>query len=171
MAAVVAGVLALAGPGLLADADAKRGKGKAKGKQKIALCHKGKRTIRVGAPALRAHLRHGDRPGACSAQPAVEPGPNQAVLVVFKFVVNDDGGSRSPADFTITISGVPVAGSSSFPGSAAGVARIVLGSGSYAVTESAVPGYVLTDSSADCAGTIVPGQEKTCVLVNDDVPS
>jgi hypothetical protein len=34
------------------------------GKTKITLCHKGK-TITVGAPAARAHLRHGDTLGSC----------------------------------------------------------------------------------------------------------
>jgi hypothetical protein len=32
---------------------------------KVTLCHKDKVTISVGAPAMRAHLRHGDRRGAC----------------------------------------------------------------------------------------------------------
>ena len=36
------------------------------GKSKVTLCHKGKKTITVGKPAERAHLRHGDTLGACS---------------------------------------------------------------------------------------------------------
>jgi hypothetical protein len=35
------------------------------GKTKVTLCHKGKKTIKVGAPAAKAHLRHGDKLGAC----------------------------------------------------------------------------------------------------------
>ena len=38
--------------------------GKQYGKTKVTLCHKGK-TIRVGAPAAKAHLRHGDKLGPC----------------------------------------------------------------------------------------------------------
>jgi len=38
--------------------------GKQYGKTKVTLCHKGK-TITVGAPAARAHLRHGDTLGPC----------------------------------------------------------------------------------------------------------
>ena len=38
--------------------------GKQYGKTKVTLCHKGK-TIKVGAPAAKAHLRHGDKLGAC----------------------------------------------------------------------------------------------------------
>ena len=37
------------------------------GQQKATVCHKGKETISVGAPAQRAHLRHGDVLGACDA--------------------------------------------------------------------------------------------------------
>ena len=35
------------------------------GKTKVTLCHKGKKTITVGAPAVKAHLRHGDKLGRC----------------------------------------------------------------------------------------------------------
>lgn len=34
------------------------------GKTKMTICHKGK-TITVGQPAVRAHLRHGDTVGPC----------------------------------------------------------------------------------------------------------
>jgi len=34
------------------------------GKTKVTLCHKGK-TITVGKPAAKAHLRHGDTLGRC----------------------------------------------------------------------------------------------------------
>jgi hypothetical protein len=35
------------------------------GKTKVTLCHKGKKTITVGAPAAKAHMRHGDKLGPC----------------------------------------------------------------------------------------------------------
>ena len=35
------------------------------GKAKVSLCHKGKKTITVGAPAVKAHLAHGDTLGRC----------------------------------------------------------------------------------------------------------
>lgn len=35
------------------------------GKQKVVICHKGKKTITVGKPAAKAHLRHGDTLGRC----------------------------------------------------------------------------------------------------------
>jgi len=39
--------------------------GKQYGKTKVTLCHKGKKTITVGKPAAKAHLRHGDKLGRC----------------------------------------------------------------------------------------------------------
>jgi hypothetical protein len=176
LAVLLFSVAVLGAAGALASVGALAGKGKGKGngngkgmgREKVTLCHKGKVTIRVGAPALRAHLRHGDQPGACSGASHAQPGPNQATLVVFKFVINDNGGTKSPADFTLTIGGVAVVGTSSFPGSSTGVARVV-SSGSYTVSESAVSGYALTSTSSGCAGTIAAGQERTCLLVNDDL--
>jgi hypothetical protein len=38
------------------------------GQPKVTLCHKGKNTITVGAPAVPAHQRHGDTRGACVGQ-------------------------------------------------------------------------------------------------------
>ncbi len=35
--------------------------------KKVTVCHKGKVTIRVGRPALKAHLAHGDSQGTCAA--------------------------------------------------------------------------------------------------------
>jgi hypothetical protein len=32
---------------------------------KATVCHKGKKTISIGKPAVKAHLRHGDTLGAC----------------------------------------------------------------------------------------------------------
>jgi hypothetical protein len=39
--------------------------GKQYGKTKVTLCHKGKKSITVGKPAVKAHLRHGDKLGRC----------------------------------------------------------------------------------------------------------
>ena len=33
--------------------------------KKVTVCHKGKKTISVGGPAVKAHLRHGDTLGRC----------------------------------------------------------------------------------------------------------
>jgi hypothetical protein len=39
--------------------------GRGGGQDKVVLCHKGTKTLTVGAPARTAHLRHGDSLGAC----------------------------------------------------------------------------------------------------------
>jgi hypothetical protein len=36
----------------------------------VTLCHKGKKILTVGAPALAAHQRHGDMQGACKTEGA-----------------------------------------------------------------------------------------------------
>ena len=143
--------------------------GKGKGRHKVTLCHKGKVTITVGAPAVPAHLKHGDTLGPCAAAPA--PAPGTATLTVSKHVVNDSGGTKSAADFTLTINGVSAAGGNSFAGSEAGVTKTLSTVGAYSVTETAVPGYALSGVSADCSGTIALGEHKTCTLMNNDVPT
>ncbi len=49
------------GPGAAQNGDG----GGGNGQQKVTLCHKGKKTLAVGAPARAAHLRHGDTKGPC----------------------------------------------------------------------------------------------------------
>lgn len=44
--------------------------GKQYGKNKVTMCHKGKRTIRVAQPAVKAHLKHGDTLGSCASAAA-----------------------------------------------------------------------------------------------------
>ena len=44
--------------------------GRGGSQQKVTLCHKDKKTLTVGAPALAAHQRHGDTPGACKTEGA-----------------------------------------------------------------------------------------------------
>jgi Prealbumin-like fold domain len=89
---------------------------------------------------------------------------------VIKHVVNNNGGTKTAPDFTMTISGVNAVGGNSFAGSEAGVTKTLSSVGSYSVGESSPPGYALTGTSADCFGTIAPGQHKTCTLTNDDLP-
>ena len=149
-----------------ATAGAKPGPKPGKGQPKVILCHKGHVTIRVGLPAVNAHLRHGDTFGRCGAQ---APAPGTATLAVIKQVVNNSGGTKSAADFTITINGVTATGGNTFVGSASGVVKTITTFGAYSVTETAVAGYALQSASAGCSGTIALGESKTCVLTNNDV--
>jgi hypothetical protein len=95
----------------------------------------------------------------------------QASLTVVKHVVNSSGGTKTPANFAITINGVIAIGGNTFAGSSAGVTRTITTFGAYTVTEAPLTGYAMTSSSAGCTGTIQPGQDKLCVIVNDDVPA
>ncbi len=88
-----------------------------------------------------------------------------ASLTVVKDVVNDNGGTLEAGDFTINVTGNSVS-AASFPGNGAGH-TVTLNAGSYSVSETAVNGYTGT-FSADCAGTIAPGESKTCTVTNDD---
>jgi hypothetical protein len=140
--------------------------GEGKGRTKVVLCHKG-RTIRVAEPAVKAHLRHGDTLGACAAN-QTPPAPSTTTLTVVKHVVNDNGGTLHAGDFTLTINGVSATGGNSFAGSESGVTKTITTFGSYSVTEATVAGYAETNASADCFGSIAAGQQKTCVITNDD---
>jgi len=169
-----AAALALAGMIVLpiASASTDNGRpGKGKGRHKVTLCHKGKLTITVAAPAVTAHLKHGDKLGTCpaGASPA-PPAPGTAVLTVIKHVVNNNGGTKTASDFTLTITGVTASGGNSFAGSETGVTKIITTFGAYNLTESAVVGYAQTGASG-CSGTIAAGEQKTCTITNDDVPA
>jgi hypothetical protein len=62
--------------------------GRGGGQQKVTLCHKGKKTLTVGAPAQAAHLSHGDSAGACPPEPeaakngggGTSGGPDKVIL-------------------------------------------------------------------------------------------
>lgn len=67
LAAVILAGLAIAGPGQGKGASASQyayAAGKAYGHHKVAICHKGSNKL-VPPPALKGHLKHGDKLGAC----------------------------------------------------------------------------------------------------------
>ncbi len=91
-------------------------------------------------------------------------------LTVIKVVENDNTynvGTKTPADFTMNVSGTNVS-NASFAGSDTGV-TVTLDAGQYSVTEGDHAGYNVT-YSADCSGTIGVGEEKTCTVTNNDIP-
>ena len=87
------------------------------------------------------------------------------ILNIVKHVINDNGGQMDAGDFTINVSGTEVS-DPSFPGSEA-TTTVTLDAGAYEVTENAVAGYG-GSASAGCSGTIAIGEEKDCVITNDD---
>src|SRR5439155_6123793 len=101
-------------------------------------------------------------------------GLRTGTLRVKKHVVNDNGGAKSAADFTLHVkSGVTEVTGSPAAGSETGTVY-TLTVGSYVVSEDGAPtGYAQTGFSGDCnstgAVTVVAGAEKTCTITNDDV--
>jgi hypothetical protein len=63
------------------------------GQQKITLCHKGKKTLTIGAPAQDAHLRHGDTLGVCQSAGA-KPEPADETLGQGAAHNGDGGGGQ-----------------------------------------------------------------------------
>jgi uncharacterized repeat protein (TIGR01451 family) len=103
----------------------------------------------------------------------------RSTLVVYKQVVNDNGGTALASAWTMNVSGPT---NLSFAGSATGVSNEVL-PGSFTVGESGGPsGYALTyptgglpagvaanDCNAQGQVSVGPGETKHCVLRNDDI--
>jgi len=79
--------------------------------------------------------------------------------------VNNGVGTLLAPNFTLTINGVAVTPTSSFPGSETGTLLSVLSFGSYNVTEANSFGYI-TSFSTDCSGTIAPGEIRICTVTN-----
>src|SRR5919108_6594457 len=73
-------------------------------------------------------------------------------LIVIKHVVNDDGGTATASQFTMTINGVTATGGNSFPGAEAPGTDKVVTPGSYSVSEIGPSGYA-AGFSADCTGS------------------
>ena len=91
----------------------------------------------------------------------------QPKVVIIKHVINDNGGTKSADDFTMTVSDNTQA-VDNFPGDENGT-EIGLNEGPYTVDELADAGYTKS-IGADCVGTISVGQVKTCTITNDDKP-
>jgi uncharacterized repeat protein (TIGR01451 family) len=89
-----------------------------------------------------------------------------ATLIVKKHVINDNGGTKGAADFTLSVDGGNP-NPASFAGNEEGTS-VAIDSGSYSVSEGAHAGYAQT-FEGDCSGTIAAGETKTCTVVNDDI--
>lgn len=91
-----------------------------------------------------------------------------AHLIVIKHVINNDTGSATASDFTMTINGVTVPSGSSFPGAELPGTNKIVFPGSYSVSESG-PSKYFTTFSTDCSGSIALGETKTCTVTNNDI--
>ncbi|HEY0461087.1 MAG TPA: hypothetical protein VGC97_18270 [Pyrinomonadaceae bacterium] len=88
-------------------------------------------------------------------------------LIVIKHVINDNGGTKVAADFTMSVTATNPS-PSSFPGAESPGTDVGLTAGTYSVGESALSGYAAS-YSADCSGSIADGETKTCTVTNNDI--
>jgi hypothetical protein len=91
-----------------------------------------------------------------------------ATLRVVDEVVNDSGGSAAAGDFTVAVTGTGPS-PASFAGATAPGTVVTLAAGAYAVSATGPAGYGSVPGT-DCAGTIAPGETRTCTITHDDVP-
>ena len=95
--------------------------------------------------------------------PATSQSAGPAKVTLIARVINDDGGTATPAHFALFIGDFEVA---------SGVTS-ELAPGTYKVRERIFPGYQPGpwggDCSADGTVTLEPGQHKVCEIINDDI--
>ncbi len=93
--------------------------------------------------------------------------PRLAKLTVIKTLVKNNGGNNIVSDFQLFVDGVVTTPVTS------GVTTTFV-PGNYVVYETGVEGYeakITGDCSIDGEITLVEGEDKTCIITNDDLPS
>jgi hypothetical protein len=88
-------------------------------------------------------------------------------LTINKVVLNNSGGTLTPANFSGTVSGVTSTTGQTWAGATTTLTLTQIGN--YSVAENAHAGYDATFSTG-CTGTIALGESKTCTVTNDDQP-
>jgi hypothetical protein len=103
---------------------------------------------------------------------APPPTPTKGTLQIMTVVNNNNGGSKTESDFTVKVTG-DTPSQTSFAGSSTGVS-VTVNPGAYNVTEDSMSGYTLTQgatcSSSGSSGNIIAGENRVCVLTNNDIP-
>lgn len=88
-----------------------------------------------------------------------------ATLIVKKTLINDNGGTKTKADFSFKVNG---GGSQAFE--ADGQNDLTVNAGIYSVVEDVASGYSTTYDN--CSGVVIPnGGSATCTITNDDIPA
>lgn len=90
-------------------------------------------------------------------------------VTIIKQVINDNGGTSQPLDFSLTLTSEHNSSPYVFPGNASGT-TFILQAGTYNVTESEVAGYNVTYSEG-CSGSIAANESRVCTVTNDDKSS
>ena len=88
-----------------------------------------------------------------------------AKLIVKKIVINDNGGTKTAADFSFKLNG-----GDATPFEADGQNDLTVNAGNYSVTEPAAAGYTTTYDN--CSELVLAnGAAATCTITNDDQPA
>ena len=96
------------------------------------------------------------------------PTPSPPTITVITEVFNNYGGSKQPADATISMPTAVDPNQQSLPGKAWPGDTITVAEGSYTITGSDLDNYT---KSSDCTGTISAGSNKTCkITYNQNAP-
>ena len=86
-------------------------------------------------------------------------------LTLVKTVINNNGGNKGVADFPLFISGTPAINGTAYDQTA----NVLL-----TASETPQTGYTPSAWGGDCAAdgtiTLLPGDDKTCTISNDDIP-
>ena len=114
-------------------------------------------------------------PNGVSATCTINNDDVAATLTLVKQVVNDNGGTALPTDWTLEAVG-PTAGISGPTGDDA-VTAVPVSAGAYDLSETGPAGYAA--SAWSCVGgslsgssvTLALGQSATCTITNDDIPA
>jgi hypothetical protein len=128
-----------------------------------AACDNGSGTFTPGGTALTNITVTTGQPVTCTFTDTLQA----ATLIVDKLVINDNGGTRQPADFSFQVNS---GDAKAFTQVDATRGRNVLtvDAGTYSVTEPEVAGYTTTYDN--CSNVVIPaGDSATCTITNDDI--
>lgn len=123
----------------------------------------------TAAPTPRPTVKPSKSPSPTASPTAAPTAAPTATLRVVVSVVNGDGGTSKPSDWTVTVSSGGTATPPSFPGSASGTNVTITANRSYSVTAVGPPGY--TNGSTGCSSSTgaAPGSSQTCTLVRNNI--
>jgi len=113
----------------------------------------------------------------CAINIVEDPPPvsNQAALTIVERVLNYNGGTAQPADFTVNVWAVNPT-QTTFPGQDGSGTTILIDPGDFDVTQPALvnyknPQYLNSGDPYLCAGTAVAGKSYLCLITNYDIAS
>lgn len=118
----------------------------------------------IGTYQLATTATSGTRTARATASFAVQR-PQPATLTIRKVMVNENGGTKKPSDFSFSVNG-----GAAVAFGADGSNVLSLPAGTYTVTETPTADY--TPSLANCTGVVLAaGDSATCTITNHDTPS